>query len=119
MKPENEVKMKFGGWGLVCGAVITMIIGFAWGGWTTAGTTQEMNEKAVLVSQADICVAQFTKFMKDPVNAEKLEEFEKLDSWNRYNFIEKGGWDTMPGEKEAVYGVARACADKLELYGKK
>ena len=39
MKPETAAKMKYGVWGLICGAVIAMIIGFAWGGWTTSGTT--------------------------------------------------------------------------------
>ena len=32
MKPETEGKIKYGVWGLVVGAVIAMIIGFAWGG---------------------------------------------------------------------------------------
>ena len=32
MKPENAGKIKYGVWGLICGAVIVMIIGFAWGG---------------------------------------------------------------------------------------
>ena len=31
MKPETAAKMKYGIWGLICGAVIAMIIGFAWG----------------------------------------------------------------------------------------
>ena len=33
MKPETEGKIKYGVWGLIVGAVIAMIIGFAWGGW--------------------------------------------------------------------------------------
>ena len=32
MKPETAGKIKFGVWGLIVGAVIAMIIGFAWGG---------------------------------------------------------------------------------------
>ena len=32
MKPETAGKIKYGGWGLACGAVISMIIGFGWGG---------------------------------------------------------------------------------------
>ena len=119
MKPKTEGKVKFGGQGLVCGAVIAMIIGFAWGGWSTASTTKAMIEEAVLASQSAICVAQFSQFIQDLHHADKLKEFEKVDSWNRYNFIEKGGWDKMPGQKEANYGVARACSDKFELFGKK
>ena len=48
MKEEMEVKMKFGIGGLVCGAIVAMIIGFAWGGWVTASTNQKMNERGGL-----------------------------------------------------------------------
>jgi len=116
MKPETQGKVKFGSWGLVCGAVIAMIIGFGWGGWTTAGTTQTMTEDAVLASQAAICVAQFAQ---DPNYEEKLKEFGELDSWKQAEFLEKGGWDKMPGQKQADYGVARACTDGVELLIKK
>ena len=116
MKPESEVKVKYGVWGLIVGAVIAMIIGFAWGGWTTKGTTKTMTEEAVLASQAAICVAQF---MKEPNHEEKLKEFEKVDSWKRSKFIENGGWDKMPGQDKADYGVASACSDGLELLVKK
>jgi hypothetical protein len=112
MKPETAGKVKFGVWGLICGAGIAMIIGFAWGGWKTAGTTQKMSEEAVLASQAAICVAQF---MKEPSHKEKLKELMELDSWRRAEFIEKGGWDKMPGQEKADYLVSRACADGLEL----
>jgi hypothetical protein len=89
-----------------------MIIGFAWGGWSTSKATQEMSEEAVLASQAAICVAQF---MKEPNHKEKLKELRELDSWKRGEFIEKGGWDKMPGQEKAGYLVARACSDGLEL----
>ena len=69
MKIETAAKIKYGVWGLICGAVIAMIIGFAWGGWTTSGTTQTRIKEAVLASQASICVAQF---MKQPNHEEKL-----------------------------------------------
>ena len=117
MKPEAEVRVKYGVGGLVVGAVIAMIIGFAWGGWTTSGTTKTMTEDAVLASQAAICVAQF---MAQPNHEEKLKELKKIDSWKRAEFIKKGGWDKMPGQKEeADYAVGRACADGLELLMKK
>jgi len=116
MKLETEGKIKYGVWGLVVGAVIAMIIGFAWGGWSTSGTTKTMTEEAVLASQAAICVAQF---MKQPNHEEKLKELEKIDTWKRAEFIEKGGWDKMPGQEKSDYAVSRACADGLELLIKK
>ena len=112
MKPETAGKVKYGVWGLIVGAVIAMIIGFAWGGWTTSSTTKKMSEEAVLASQAAICVAQF---MKEPNHQEKLKELKELDSWKRAEFIEKGGWDKMPGQEKAGYLVTRAFVDGLEL----
>jgi hypothetical protein len=70
-KPETAAKIKYGVWGLICGAVIAMIIGFAWGGWTTFGASQTMAKEAALASQAAICVAQF---MKQPNPEKKLKE---------------------------------------------
>jgi hypothetical protein len=112
MKPETGAMVKHGIWGLIIGAVITMIIGFAWGGWRTGGSSQRMSEEAVLATRAAICVAQF---MKQPNAQERLKELTELSSWDRATFIEKGGWDKMPGEAEASHTVSRACADGLEL----
>jgi hypothetical protein len=116
MKPETAGKIKYGVWGLIVGAVIAMIIGFAWGGWKTSGTAKTMTEEAVLASQAAICVAQF---MNEPNHEELLKELGEIDSWKRAEFIEKGGWDKMPGQEKADYAVARACADGLTLLIKK
>ena len=116
MKPESAAKIKYGVWGLICGAVIAMLIGFGWGGWTISSTTQGMSEKAVLASQAAICVAQF---MKQPDHEQKLKEFGEVSSWTRAEFIENGGWDKMPGQEKAGPAVARACTDGLELLIKK
>jgi hypothetical protein len=116
MKAETAAKTKYGAWGAVCGAVAAMIIGFGWGGWTTAGTTHEMTGKAVVVSQAAVCVAQFTT---QPGHAQKLKEFEEVNAWSRPEFVEKGGWDKMPGQETASQGVSRACADGLALLIKK
>ena len=112
----GKAKLKYGVLGLVCGAVIVMIMGFVWGGWTTTGTTQRMTKEAVLASQAAICVAQF---MKEPNHGEKLKEFEKLSGWEKVQFVEKGGWAMMPGGEKADVYACRACADGLELLIKK
>jgi hypothetical protein len=116
MKAEMEVKMKFGIGGLISGAVAAMIIGFGWGGWVTASTTQKISDTAVLASQAAICVAQY---VKEPNSQEKLKELGAIESWKRGEFIEKGGWDKMPGQIKADNSVARACAEGLEVLIKK
>ena len=116
LKPETTKKVKFGVWGFICGAIATMIVGFGWGGWTTAGTTQKMTDEAVLSSQVAICVAQF---VKQPNYEARLKELGEIDSWRRAEFIEKGGWDKMPGQEKAGYSVAQTCAKGLELLIKK
>ena len=75
-----------------------------------------MSDESVLAARAAICVAQF---MKQPNPQEQLQAFEKVDNYRRSTFIEKGGWDKMPGEEQASPTVARACANGLEVLMKK
>jgi hypothetical protein len=110
MKPETEVKVKYGVWGLILGAGAAMLVGFNWGGWTTKGTSQQMTDAAVLTTRAAICVAQFAK---SPNDQKRLKELKAVNSWERAAFIETGGWDKMPGEEKADATVARACAEGL------
>src|SRR3990170_4585441 len=112
MKPETGAMVKHGVWGAIIGAIITMIVGFAWGGWITGGSSRRMSGEAVVATRAAICVAQF---MKQTNAQEKLKELKEISSWDRSTFIEKGGWDKMPGEEKAGYTVSRACADGLEF----
>ena len=98
-------------WGGLVGACIPMIVGFAWGGWTTPRTAQNISEEAVLASQAAICVAQF---MNDPDRAAVIGDFHRMYRSRRSHLIEKGGWDKMPGQKQAASGVSIACVRALE-----
>lgn len=116
MNPETAGKLKFGVWPLIGGALIAIIVGFSWGGWTTAGTARGIADEAVLATRAAICVAQF---IKDLNYQAKLKELADTSSWERTTLIEKGGWDRMPGEDKASYAVSRACADGLEVLLKK
>lgn len=111
MSPDTYAKVTGGVWGFVLGAGIAMFVGFQWGGWATAGATQKISDQAVLSSRAAICVAQF---MGAPNHALKVKEFQKTESYERSDLIEKGGWDRMPGQEKAAWGVSSACAAGLE-----
>jgi hypothetical protein len=111
MSPETDAKVTYGFWGFAAGAGVAMIVGFGWGGWTTSGTTSKVAQEAVTASQASICVAQF---MKDPNHTKKIKEFQGTESYNRSDLIETGGWDKMPGQDKATYGVSSACAVGIE-----
>jgi nucleoid-associated protein YgaU len=101
--------------GMAVGAVVTMIVGFNWGGWMLGGTAKQVADtqanSAVMAALAPICVAQFQSAADAP---SQLALLKKVSTWEQGSFIEKGGWDKMPGSKSADNGVARACANMLD-----
>jgi hypothetical protein len=101
-------------WSWVASVVLTMIIGFAWGGWVTGGTAQSMADKmaedAVVKRLAPMCV---TQFKQGPGKDQKLKELAQTDSWKRSEYVEKQGWATMPGEEKPDSKVASECARLL------
>ena len=101
-------------WSLVAAIVLTMIIGFWWGGWVTSGTAEKIAEKmaeeAVVLRLAPICVVQFNQ---DPEKDQKLKELKETGTWQRGDYVKKQGWATMPGVEESDRKVADACAKLL------
>jgi hypothetical protein len=100
-------------WGVAGGAVALAIVGFTWGGWVTGGkaeadATQRANA-AVVVALAPVCVEKFQHTADASAN---LAALKKVDSWAQGDFVEKGGWATLPGSNspEQVSAVAKACA---------
>jgi hypothetical protein len=98
-------------WACVASAVLTMIIGFTWGGWVTGGTArttaETMANEAVVKRLAPICVVLSGQ---DPGKAVKLVAMKDESAWQRGEYIGKQGWATMPGEQEPDRRVAEACA---------
>jgi hypothetical protein len=101
--------------GATAGAVVAMIIGFNWGGWTLGSTAEkvakERADSAVVAALAPICVDQFRQAANASANLGELHKFSY--SWDRDAFIEKGGWAIMPGSEKADSAVATACAETL------
>lgn len=102
------------GWCCALSIVATMLVGFMWGGWTTSSTAHAMADKAAddarATLAAEICTAQFNR---NPDAATQLTALNKLESWDRADFIRKGGWANLPGLKEPVSGSADICARQL------
>lgn len=109
-----ETKPAF--WGLAGGAIALAIVGFTWGGWVTGGKAEaqasERAKSAVVVALAPICVEKFQRNGEAPAN---LAALKKTDAWSQGDFVEKGGWATVPGNNppEQVSAVAKACASLL------
>ena len=98
-------------WSVVAAVILTMIVGFNWGGWVTGGTAQKMSEeaatKAVVERLALICVDQFSE---DPDKAQKLSEFIETKAYQRDDYVTDQGWATMFGDEKPDRNVADACA---------
>jgi hypothetical protein len=101
--------------GAAAGAVVAMIVGFNWGGWTLGSTVEkvanERAEGAAVAVLAPICAVQFRQAANASANLIELNKFNY--PWDRETFIEKGGWAKMPGSETADSAVARACAERL------
>lgn len=101
-------------WCCVASMVLTMIVGFGWGGWVTGGTARETAEAlardAVVQRLAPICVVQSGR---DPGKGQKLVALKGETTWQRGEYVGKQGWATMPGEQEPDRKVAEACATLL------
>jgi hypothetical protein len=101
-------------WSCAACVVATLIVGFSWGGWVTGGTAREMATKAGQEANASMaagfCV---TQFKNDSNTVSQLAALNKTDTWDRGDFITKGGWAKLPGMKEPVPGSADLCAKAL------
>jgi hypothetical protein len=102
-------------WGAVIGSVLTMILGFAWGGWTTSSTAARLAagqaDAAVTAALVPICLAQQKA---QGATGTKLGELKSLtSSYEQTEFVMKTGWATFPGTAEPNREVAAACASQL------
>ena len=102
--------------GAFIGFLATVVIGFNWGGWTLGSTANKMVEKSAITggiaALASICV---DKFQHASGAAANLAELRKVSSsWEQRDFVEKGGWATLPGNDQANSAVAQACANMLD-----
>jgi hypothetical protein len=107
--------LKPGIWGAVIGSILTMIVGFSWGGWTTSSTARQVamqqTDAAVTAALVPICVAGEKT---DLVRTKKLAELTAIpSSYDQTEFVMKTGWATFPGQADPNRAVAEACAAAL------
>jgi hypothetical protein len=105
---------KPGAWGFVIGSILTIIVGFAWGGWMTSSGAERMaserSSAAVITALVPVCLE---KSKADPSAAKKLTELKGLtSSWDQRDAVIRDGWATI-GSGEANREVADACASQL------
>ena len=91
--------LKPGIWGAVIGSILTMIVGFSWGGWSTSTTSNQLAtsraDAAVTTALVPICVAQEKT---DATKGKKLGELRAItSSYEQTDFVMKTGWATFAG----------------------
>jgi type VI protein secretion system component VasK len=111
----HQAWLKPGIWGAVVGSIVTMILGFGWGGWTTSSTANQDAMKradaAVTATLVPICLAQ-EKI--DSSKGSKLGQLKGITStYEQTEFVMKAGWATFPGKQDPNRDVAEACASAL------
>jgi hypothetical protein len=99
--------------GAVVGAVVTMFVGFFWGGWSLGSTADKManarSELAVVAALAPICA---DKFRALPDAEARKVALSKVDSWKRRDEFPEA-LVTLPGESYPSSALVDACTTLL------
>lgn len=103
------------GWACAATAVATMIVGFTWGGWVTGGTSLTLATAAGDTARGELAsVICVERFKAAPDSAVRLTELNAItDTYKRRQFVETGGWATMPGQNSPDRRAAEGCAAAL------
>lgn len=83
--------------GAAAGAVVTMIVGFSWGGWSLESAAKEASRSAVVAVLAPICVDNF-QHSADATN--NFVELKKVSSYMQGSFVEKGRLGHFTGHRQ-------------------
>lgn len=105
----------FAFWMAAIAVAAAITIGFSWGGWVTGGTAREAAATAADSARGDlasaICVERFNA---EPDSAAKLVALKAAASgYQQRQFVEEGGWATMPGQTSPDRIGAQTCANAL------
>lgn len=105
-------------WAIVYITAGTIALGFTAGGWMTAGGAQAMAEKAAVKARAELAGRYCMESFLAAADAEaQLASFKAIDfDFQRRQFVEQGGWATVPGDKAASTQAASLCAAALHKY---
>ena len=100
-------------WPFIIGAIFTMVLGFTWGGWMTAGgadrVAYDRSQTAVTTALVSVCLE---KSKADPGSVKKLGTLRGLTAYEQRDAILKDGWASV-GAGEGNRDVAEACAAQL------
>ncbi|UXX82225.1 hypothetical protein [Roseovarius pelagicus] len=109
---------KPGVYGALVGAVAVSILGFTWGGWTTAGSAEEMADsfaaEQVTLAMVPVCLGLSEA---DAERVEILATLREASGFQQRNAMMETGWATLPGTDAPSRDLADACLAELALGG--
>lgn len=101
-------------WSCIGVVILTIVVGFWAGGWTTGGTAQKMARDAADEARAELvanaCIKNFTNGSDFQ---SRLTAFKTVDAWKRADVLEEKGWVTLAGMGKPLAAAAKLCADEL------
>jgi hypothetical protein len=102
-------------WSCIGSVAAALVVGFTWGGWVTGGTARDMSASAGDQSRYELAsVICVERFLAAPDATVQLAELKAIDSsFRQRQFIEDGGWATMPSRDSAARQAADLCAKVL------
>jgi hypothetical protein len=94
--------------------VATVVIGFGWGGWVTAGSVAAKVDSAAINGQAKLAAAICAdRFITGPRATAQTTMLVNIESSRRPEFLKQGGWLALPGMNDPVVGAAELCLQKI------
>ena len=101
--------------GAIVGSVVTMFLGFSYGGWMLGSSAEELAGRrsvaAVTEALVPVCLGQYEA---DPERVAKLEQLRTLNSsYQQREFLMETGWATVPKAESPNRELADACAAVL------
>jgi hypothetical protein len=102
-------------WSCAGSVAVALVVGFTWGGWVTGGTAEKMAETAGKDSRYELAsVICVERFLDAPDARAQLTALKAIDSsYRQRQFLEEGGWATMPNKDKAARQAADLCAKVL------
>jgi hypothetical protein len=102
-------------WSCAGSVAVALVVGFTWGGWVTGGTAQKMATAYGDTSRYELAsVICVERFLEAPDARAQLTALKAIDSsYRQRQFIEEGGWATMPSRDKAARQTADLCAKVL------
>jgi hypothetical protein len=94
-------------WGAIGGAILTVLIGFNWGGWSTSGSVAAQADAAVWTALVPVCADTIL------ANTDALAAL-KTKKPNDYDDVVRDFLKTIAGRSDISYMFRRDCGRAIQ-----